>query len=155
MELIYTDGRDKRFASLCEELDEHLNFVSGGEKQRKRYIQYNTLENIHDVVMVVEHEQAVACGSFKEYDPDIAEIKRVFTKEGYRKRGYSQSIMAALEKRALDKGYKKLVLETGRLFQDAIRMYTAYGFRVIENYGPYKNMIESVCMEKELISKKE
>lgn len=151
MELIFTDGNDKRFIDLCHELDEYLNFVVGGEKQRKQYTQYNTLENIHDVVLIIENGEAIACGSFKEYEPGIAEIKRVFTKERSRNRGYSKSIMRALEERALNRGYKKLILETGLLLKEAMSMYIANGFHVIENYGQYINMPESVCMEKELI----
>jgi len=152
MKLIFTDGNDKRFVDLCHELDEYLNYVVGEEKQRKQYTQYNTLENIHDVALVIENGQAIACGSFKahEHEPGIAEIKRVFTNESCRNRGYSQSIMKALEDRALSRGYKKLILETGILLRGAMRMYTASGFHVIENYGQYIDMSESVCMEKEL-----
>ena len=152
MELIFTDGNDKRFVELCHELDEYLNYVVGGEKQRKQYSQYNTLENIHDVVLIIENGEAVACGSFKEYEPGIAEIKRVFTKESFRNRGYSKSIMRALEERAFNRGFKKLILETGFLLKEAMGLYTANGFHVIENYGQYINMPESVCMEKGLIS---
>lgn len=61
-----------------------------------------------------------------------------------------KAIMRALERRALDKGYKKLILETGILLKEAMGLYTAAGFHVIENYGPYINMPESVCMEKAL-----
>lgn len=101
--------------------------------------------------MIIENGEEVACGSFKEYEPGIAEIKRIFTKESCRNRGYSKSVMRALEIKALDRGYKELILETGPLLKEAIRMYTIDGFHVIENYGQYINMPESVCMEKELI----
>lgn len=150
MEIIFTDGSDNRFINLCRELDEYLNEVVGGEKQRKQYIQYNTLENIHDVALVVEDGKAAACGGFKEYELGTAEIKRVFTKKEFRNHGYGKSIMKALEKRAIEKGYTKLILETGVLLKDAKKMYAAIGFEVIENFGQYKSMPESVCMGKEL-----
>lgn len=150
MELIFTDGNDKRFTGLCHELDEYLNRVVGGEKQREQYVQYNGLETIHDVALIIENGEAVACGSFKKYEPGTAEIKRVFTKESCRNHGYSKAIMGALERRALDKRYKKLILETGILLKEAMGLYAAAGFHVIENYGPYINMPESVCMEKDL-----
>ena len=150
MEILLTDGNDERFEELCHELDEYLNRVVGGEKQRSQYTQYNTLEDIHDVALIMEDGKAVACGSFKEYEPGTAEIKRVFTKANYRNRGYGKSIMKALEKRALNRGYTKLILETGFLLKGAMKMYTAIGFNVIKNYGQYINMPESVCMEKDL-----
>lgn len=150
MEILFTDGKDERFAELCHELDEYLNWVVGSEKQRSQYTQYNTLEDIHDVALIMEDGKAVACGSFKKYGPGTAEIKRVFTKADYRNRGYGKSIMKALEKQALSRGYSKLILETGFLLKGAMKMYTALGFKVIKNYGQYINMPESVCMEKAL-----
>ncbi|BAL01619.1 hypothetical protein OBV_44200 [Oscillibacter valericigenes Sjm18-20] len=72
MELIFTDGNNKRFIDLCHELDEYLNRIVGCEKQREQYIQYNELENIHDVALIIENGEAIACGSFKEYEPDTA-----------------------------------------------------------------------------------
>ena len=32
----------------------------------------------------------------------------------------------------------------------AMALYRSIGFEVIENYGPYKDMPESICMKKEL-----
>jgi len=151
MEIILTDRNDKRFVDLCHELDDYLNDVVGGEKQRRQYNQYNTLENIQDVALIIENGEAVACGGFKEYEPGTAEIKRVFTKESDRNRGYSNAIMKALEKRACEKGYTRLILETGFLLKEAMRLYTAIGFHVTKNYGQYIHMPESVCMEKKII----
>ena len=42
------------------------------------------------------------------------------------------------------------VLETGIHQQEAIHLYRKSGYLVIENYGPYKNMPESICMQKEI-----
>jgi GNAT superfamily N-acetyltransferase len=148
MEIIFTDGKDERFVALCNELDEYLCSIVGGEKQRKQYSQYNSLDNIHDVALAIENGRAAACGSFKEYEPGTAEIKRVFTKEDFRNRGYSKTIIQALETRALNKGYTRLILETGLLLREAQRMYTQMGFHTIPNYGQYINMSESICMEK-------
>ena len=33
MELIFTDGNDRRFVDLCHEIDEYLNYVVGGENR--------------------------------------------------------------------------------------------------------------------------
>lgn len=151
MEIVFTDGHDERFIGLCQELDGYLAFVFGAEKQRKQYARHNTLEHIHDVALIIENGEAVACGAFKEYDSGTAEVKRVFTKEGYRNRGYARAIMRALEARALHQGYTRLILETGFLLQAAQRMYAQIGFHITPNYGQYTDMPESVCMEKQLV----
>ncbi|WP_455716237.1 GNAT family N-acetyltransferase [Anaerosporobacter sp.] len=148
MEVLVTDGTDKRFILLCQKLDECLNDLVGGEKQRVQYVQYNTLQDIHDVVLIMEGDRAVGCGSFKQYDKEKAEIKRVFVNESYRGKRYGRVILKKLEELAKNKGYTKLILETGKPFVNAMHLYQGLGYHVIENYGPYVNMTESVCMEK-------
>jgi putative acetyltransferase len=148
MELIYTDGCDKRFIELCHELDDYLNEIVGGERQRNKYNLYNTLEDIHDVILVMDNGQIISCGSFKRYDEKVAEIKRVFVKKDYRRKGFAKFIMQTLEQKAREKGYSKLILETGNLLKSALELYTYIGFEIIENYGQYADMPESICMEK-------
>lgn len=148
MEIIYTDGNDERFVSLCRQLDDYLNILVGGKKQRDQYDAYNTLEDIHDVVLIVENDTVAACGSFKDYESGAAEVKRVFTAADFRNRGFGREVMKALEERARSKGYRRLILETGTLLRSAMKMYGDIGFHVIENYGHYADMPESVCMEK-------
>lgn len=149
-ELVFTDGHDRRFVALCRELDETLNALAGGETQRNQYNQYNTLETVHDVVLALEDGQAVACGGYKEHAPGTAEIKRVFVKPACRGRGYGRAVMAALERRAKSQGYTRLILETGNMLANAIRLYKAIGYVRIENYAQYRCMPLSVCMEKRL-----
>lgn len=148
--LLFTDGNDHRFVALCRELDDYLNGIVGGEKQREQYNPYNTLEDIHDVALLLEDETPVACGGYKQYEPGVAEIKRVFTKQEHRNRGYGKTIMQALEQRAKQQGYTKLILETGEILRSAMALYLGLGFRVMDNYGPYVDLPESVCMEKNL-----
>jgi len=71
MEFIYTNGTDERFIRLCEALDDSLNEIVGGKKQREQYNTYNTLEAIHDVIVVVHEGIPIACGSFKEYSDRV------------------------------------------------------------------------------------
>lgn len=150
MKIIVTNGCDERFILLCKKLDDYLNDAVGGEKQRAQYVQYNTLENIHDVVLIEDEENIVGCGSFRYYAHEVAEIKRVFVCESYRGKKYGRTIMEQLEKIAKEKGYKKLILETGRPLKNAIQVYERLGYQIIKNYGPYVNMKDSICMEKSL-----
>lgn len=150
MELIFTNGKDERFVYLCSELDNYLNEAIGGEKQKEEYNQYNTLEEIHDVILAVEDGHPMGCGSFKKYKDDTVEIKRVFVKDSFRHRGIGKVIMNELEKRANEKGFKKLILETGKPLIGAQKMYKNLGYKIIQNYGQYKNIDTSVCMEKEI-----
>ena len=148
MEIIKTDGTDKRFVMLCKKLDEFLSGMNGKEKQKKIYDQYNSLAGVHDVVLALENGILAGCGSLKEYDSRTWEIKRVYVREEYRRNGTGRKIIEALEALAKDKGYDKLILETGVSFTGATHLYKSLGYRVIENYGQYAGMKDSVCMEK-------
>jgi GNAT superfamily N-acetyltransferase len=150
MEFIYTDVNNRDFIELCHLLDDYLNDLVGGEENRSEYLQYNTLEDIHDVVLAYEDKTPIGCASFKYYDKGIAEVKRVFVKEKYRGNGVSKQLMRLLEQRATEKGYCKLILESGALLVEAMGLYNKIGYTVIEKYGQYKDMEESICMEKVL-----
>lgn len=150
MKIIITEGYDERFILLCKKLDEYLNDIVGGEKQRTQYVQYNTLEDIHDVVLIESNGNVVGCGSFKYYNNETAEIKRFFVCEEYRGRKYGFTIIKQLERIAKEKGYKRLILETGKPLKSAMKLYEGLGYQVIKNYGPYINMSDSICMEKTL-----
>lgn len=150
MEKRYTNGKDKDFIELCELLDEYLDEIVGGRKQREEYNRYNTLEDIHDVILIYEDGKAIACGSFKEYERHVAELKRVYVRKANRKNGIGKMLVNELEERAKEKGYTKLILETGKPLVEAIGLYKKMGFEIISNYGQYENMQGSICMAKDL-----
>lgn len=149
MRIVHTDGTDSRFIELCRELDHFLNETVGVEEQSE-YNQYNTLEDIHNVVLLIENEKAVACGSCKEFEEGVAEIKRVFVKKEYRRRGFSRTLIDVIESEARNNGYKSLVLETGNQLKVAFKMYQSMGYEVTDNFGQYENMPDSICMKKTL-----
>ena len=150
MQIVITNGCDERFIMLCKKLDDYLNNMVGGEKQRQEYVQYNSLEEIHDVVLLLEEQAAVGCGSFKRYDDNTVEMKRVFVREEYRGRNFGQLIINELENIAKKEGYCKAILETGKPLARAFRLYQGLGYQVITNYGPYVYLNDSICMEKYL-----
>jgi putative acetyltransferase len=150
MVFVYTDGKNNDFIMLCNMLDDYLNEIVGGEKQRKQYVQYNTLEDIHDVILIYDEKRPIACASFKHYEANAAEIKRVFVLERYRGKGLSKQLMCRLEDKAKTQGYFSLVLETGLPLVAAMGLYQRMGYKMIDNYGQYKDMQESICMQKDI-----
>lgn len=150
VELIFTDGRDARFAALCRELDQNLLALTGGKPLPKEFAQLNATDAIDDAVLVFIGGQPVACGAYRHYGKGTAEIKRVFVKPAHRGLGIGKRLMAALEQRAIGQGYARLILETGSTLHTAILMYQALGYTVIANYGIYSRKQDSTCMEKRL-----
>lgn len=150
MKFQYTDGSNPDFIALCHQLDDFLNQLVGGEQNRAQYLPYNTLEDIHHVVLLWDGERSIGCAAFKEYDRERAEVKRVFLCREYRGKGLGRQLLETLEALARQKGYAYLILESGEPLTAAMKLYRSMGYEVIPNYGPYVGMPESVCMEKKL-----
>ena len=108
------------------------------------------LDDIRDVVIAYDNDIPVGIASFKMYDDENAEVKRVFIKKEYRGNGISKELMRILEERAHKKGFKYFILESGELLVSAMALYRKIGYKVIPNYGQYVDMKESICMKKEL-----
>lgn len=150
MRFIYTNGENPDFIELCHDLDDFLNELVGGEKNRAEYIPYNKLDDIHDVIVAYDEDIPVGSAGFKKYDDECAEVKRVFIKREYRGKGISKKLMELLEEHAKNKSYKYLILESGEPLVAAMSLYRKIGYKVIPNYGQYKDMPDSVCMKKDL-----
>ena len=49
---IKTDGTNPDFQLMCQKLDENLDELVGTKFQRSKYAKYNTLDTIHDVIII-------------------------------------------------------------------------------------------------------
>lgn len=80
----------------------------------------------------------MACGALRKLHidaatgcapPGDAEVKRMFMMlESRGKGGLASTVLKELEERARSRGWRRLVLETGKLQPDAIRFYTKQGY---------------------------
>lgn len=60
------------------------------------------------------------------------------------------AILQALEERALNKGWTRLVLGADKFQPEALWFYAKYGYTEIPNFGPYDGVDISVCFGKQL-----
>ena len=93
---------------------------------------------------------AVACGALRKLDSDVAEVKRMFVKGAFRRKGYSRQLLIFLESTARTSGYRILKLETGTKQPESISLYQSAGYNQIPCYGEYVGNPFSVCFEKQL-----
>lgn len=93
------------------------------------------LNDIHDVIIAYDGNKAVCCASFKKYDDECAEVKRVFICDEYRGKGISKKLMENLENSARNKGFIYLILESGEPLVAAMKLYRSLGYYVIPIYG--------------------
>ena len=90
----------------------------------------------------------VGCGAFKKYEDGAAEIKRMFVLPEHRGRRVAAGVLKELEDWAAEMDFRECILETGYKQPEAIALYKRSGYEVIENYGQYIGVENSVCMRK-------
>jgi putative acetyltransferase len=95
----------------------------------------------------------VGCGALRPMEPGTGEIKRMYVAREVRGRGVARCILDRLEAQARELGYRMLRLETGTRQPEAIRLYESAGYRRVPCYGCYVDNPQSVCFEKELLSR--
>jgi GNAT superfamily N-acetyltransferase len=90
----------------------------------------------HGVFLVARDDGvAVGCGGLKTLDPATGEIKHMFVQPGRRGRGIGAEILGALEGRAHERGFARLVLDTSEYLTEAIALYRRCGYLDIEPYN--------------------
>lgn len=144
-----TNSDDTDFQTLVALLDEDLSIRDGDE--HAFYAQFNKVQNIKHVIVCYKDDKPIGCGAFREYDKTKVEIKRMFVLPEYRGHGIALNILKVLELWALEFNYIACVLETGKNQPEAISLYKKAGYVIMESYGQYKNIENSVCMTKTIL----
>jgi putative acetyltransferase len=143
-----TNSSNPDYQALIKLLDAYLLEKDGDEHDF--FAQFNQSDNIKNIIVVYENDIAVACGAIKEYSSDTMEVKRMYVQPEVRGKGIASMILNELETWAKDLGYAETILETNRSMQNAIDLYLKNGYKIIENYGQYIGVANSVCMEKRI-----
>jgi GNAT superfamily N-acetyltransferase len=79
-------------------------------------------------IIVVRDGETVGGGAFKRYDATTAELKRIWTHAGQRRRGLARRVVQELEVRALRQGYQRIYLTTGFKQPEATALYINTGY---------------------------
>ena len=145
-----TNSENPDFRSLIKQLDADLNSRYGIIQEA--YDKHNKIERIDTVVIAYYYNKPVGCACFKEFSANTVEVKRMFVNEGLRGKKIGTQLLSELEAWATELNYLSAVLETGKQQPEAIALYRKSGYDIIENYGQYKGMKNSICMSKQLKS---
>lgn len=147
-------GKNENFIENCKLLDIDLDKRVGNEIQRDKFNQYNQLDKIEQALVVYVDNAVAGAGTLRKYQysdiSDAVELKRIFVREEYQGKGIGTQLVLELIDWARQLGYKNLILETGELLKESCHVYKKVGFEVINNYGPYVSIPESICMMKKL-----
>ena len=88
-------------------------------------------------IVALDGPVTTAGGGFRRHDEDTCEVKRMWTRSQYRRRGLATSILRSLEEAARESGYASVILETGPLQPEAEALYVRRGYSRIDPYGHY------------------
>jgi ribosomal protein S18 acetylase RimI-like enzyme len=90
----------------------------------------------------------VAMGALRRLSDDVGEIKRMRVHPDFQRRGFGRLMLGALERRALECGYRTLRLDTAVVQTAARRLYEDAGYREVGR-GELAGF-EAVYFEKQL-----
>jgi GNAT superfamily N-acetyltransferase len=118
------------FAELTVEYDSRYGDLFGGASEElTRHPAEEFLPPSGELVLLLEDGIAVAGGAFRRHaDPDTAEVKRMWTATTHRRRGLARRVLTELERRAAQRGYRRMYLTTGPRQPEARDLYLAAGW---------------------------
>lgn len=147
MKMVLTNEKDVRFLNLVEELDYGYYLRIGDELEK--YNQYNEFKDPHIVMLMMDGDEAIACASYRKFDYQSVEFKRVFVKKEYRKRGIAYKLIKELEKDVIENGYKYSYIVTGINNHAAIGLYEKLDYFKTDKFGQFKEDETVLCMKKD------
>lgn len=111
-----------------------------------RRIEVVYLDDGGEFLVGVCHGRIVAMGALRKTSLERAEIKRMRVEPGLQRRGFGQTILTALDRRAAELGYATLHLDTAVYLEAARGLYEKNGYQEVrrDKVGPF----DSVFYEK-------
>ena len=152
MEFVLTDENDERFLKLVSELDRGYYERIGDELAK--YDEYNEFKTPHVVLLALDSKRPIACASYRTFNENSAEFKRVYVKKDYRKRGVAYNLIKQLEKLVIRDNFRYSYIVTGKNNHAAIELYKKLDYQLIDNFDEFADDEAVVCMKKEFKSKK-
>lgn len=136
LEQVTTPTHEAR--ALIEELEAELNGPYAAEQRHGLSVEQVFQPKIKFFIALIDGI-AVGCGGVA-FEEDYAELKRMYVRPSARGNGVASAILARLEAEAQDRGFRRLVLETGDVQFAAIRLYERAGFARCSPFGHYVAM---------------
>jgi GNAT superfamily N-acetyltransferase len=86
------------------------------------------------LLLASEEDQVAGLGCLKKIRGEMGELKRMYVRPEFRRRGLGRAILDALIAEAREIGYRTLRLDSARFMKAAHALYQSEGFREIDPY---------------------
>jgi len=108
------------------------------------YTRYNESENLNAVWLARRGDKTVGGAAYRVMSSGTGELKRMFVKSEYRRRGISKLLLASVEEYAKRRGDRALHLGTRSTLEPAVTLYRNSGFTETYRNGLYVEMEKSL-----------
>ncbi|MDF2650097.1 MAG: hypothetical protein K0Q73_5902 [Paenibacillus sp.] len=83
----------------------------------------------------------VGCGALRLLDDTTVEVKRMYTRSDYRRKGVAQAILAEIDRLAIEFGYSSIKLQIGPKQPEAAALYERVGYYRIPIFSGYWDLV--------------
>lgn len=147
-----TDGGDeletvkKLFLEYSQALNENLCFQHFDQELANPLKKYGEPKGC--LLLAYYNGEPAGCIALQPIkQKGVCEMKRLFVREEFRGKGIGDKLISLLMNRAIEQGYKKMVLDTVERLHRARRLYLKHGF--VDTLAYYLNPLPNVVyMEK-------
>lgn len=120
------------FIEYSKSLGFDLSFQDFSDELNDLDTRYNKPKG--DLILAYVDSQLAGAVAVHEFEPEIAEMKRLYVRDDFRKLGIGQELVARIIASAEDLGYKAIRLDTLKSMKGALKIYHAAGFKPIDPY---------------------
>ena len=138
---------NEKVAAIIDELSANL-YLRFGSDGKNSFTDWQQNNSKYVFVVAEIKNEIVGCGAIIPISETVGEVKRMYSK--YPRKKIGKTILAFLEDIASKSGYEELILETRIKNTEATQFYEKQNYKVIPNYGKYKDRPEAICFGKSL-----
>lgn len=133
---------------LIRELDAHLYSLFPAESVYALDVSSLLEQNVLFAVVRDAAGASVGCGAIV-VTPEYGEVKRMYIRPQARGRGLARRLIETLEAKAMERGCRTFMLETGPALVEAVNLYERVGYQHRGPFGDYPDDPHSVFMQKD------
>lgn len=146
MSIAITQYDDSLKESLFKFYDECFPKIGKPFEPDGRHDFYNRIPEFFDSFWCLADEGTVKGSvAIRRFSEDTAELKALYLAEELRGKGFGHKLFDTAITYAREQGYRRVVLDSMKSYEDARRLYDRYGFKEIASYND--NTFAEVFME--------
>ncbi|MFB0509073.1 MAG: GNAT family N-acetyltransferase [bacterium] len=135
----------KQIRELFAEYTDWLGFDLSFQNYEKEFAELpgNYVPPKGRLLLAIYQSKLAGCVGLREYAKGICEMKRLYVRPRFRKKGIGRKLAIAVIDQARKIGYKSMRLDTVPWMKEAIELYFSLGFKKIKpyRYNPIKGSL--------------